>query len=543
MIDYYRGILQGDLLSLILFVLAVNLVSHLLSKEEGFKLTIEDQIRIITHLFFVDDLKLYASTLAKMKKLLDIVIQFTNDVGMSFGESKCAYQAIERGKRKEHNEPLKMKGLTIKEIENGDHYTYLGVDLSVGILGPLNKQRVTKEYKTRLQKIWSSELNGRNKTIAHNTFAVPIITSSVGILDWTNKEVKDLDVMARKIISMNGGFHTASDVNRLYADRKKGGRGLRSIEDMLESRAIGIMQHLEQASNTNTLLKMVKINERQGIMRLGKEFEKRIKDRQGDGKVTISMSKDHEDRWKDKVTHGYLTSQLEKDEHIDKTATNNWLQLRFSAHIEGYLMAVQKQELDTKATRKRREEDEDKKRKMGTRCRACHENEESVFHSVCSCPHLAPTLYLETRHNQTARIIHQELLQNDKLDFNPQRVTQKDQLELWWEIDAKTVTKVKKNKPDMMLWDREQKTCQLIEITVPLDTNLKEAYHLKEIKYIPLISEMQRLYKEYKFSTTIITIGALGAVPKILKHNLEKLPLPKERIDIIIQRIQRAALP
>ena len=96
--------------------------------------------------------------------------------------------------------------------------------------------------------------------------------------------------------------------------------------------------------------------------------------------------------------------------------------------------------------------------------------------------------------------------------------------------------------PDMMLWDREQKTCQLIEITVLLDTNLKEAYHLKEIKYIPLISEMQRLYKEYKSSTTIITIGALGAVPKILKHNLEKLPLPKERIDIIIQRIQRVAL-
>ena len=73
MIDYYRGTLQGDLLSLILFMLAVNPLSHLLSKAEGFTLTIEDQIRIITHLFFVDDLKLYASTLAKMNKLLDIV--------------------------------------------------------------------------------------------------------------------------------------------------------------------------------------------------------------------------------------------------------------------------------------------------------------------------------------------------------------------------------------------------------------------------------------------------------------------------------------
>ena len=59
------------------------------------------------------------------------------------------------------------------------------------------------------------------------------------------------------------------------------------------------------------------------------------------------MRKDHEDRWKDKVTHGYLTSQLVKDEFIDKTTTNNWLQLRFSAHVEDYLMAVQEQELDT----------------------------------------------------------------------------------------------------------------------------------------------------------------------------------------------------
>ena len=97
LIDYYRGILQGDLLSLILFVLAVNPLSYLLSKEEGIKLTIEDQIRIISHLFFVDDLKLFASSLARMEKLLDIVTQFTNDVGMTFRKTKCAYQAIQTG--------------------------------------------------------------------------------------------------------------------------------------------------------------------------------------------------------------------------------------------------------------------------------------------------------------------------------------------------------------------------------------------------------------------------------------------------------------
>ena len=72
LVDYYRGILQGDLLSLILFVLAVNPLSYLLSKEDRIKLAIEDQIRIISHLFFVDDFKLFASSLAKMEKLLDM---------------------------------------------------------------------------------------------------------------------------------------------------------------------------------------------------------------------------------------------------------------------------------------------------------------------------------------------------------------------------------------------------------------------------------------------------------------------------------------
>ena len=60
------------------------------------------------------------------------------------------------------------------------------------------------------------------------------------------------------------------------------------------------------------------------LMRLGKEFEKRIQEGQGTGKVTDSMRKDHEKKWKEKVTHGYLQSQIEKDDTIDQNATNNW---------------------------------------------------------------------------------------------------------------------------------------------------------------------------------------------------------------------------
>ena len=82
LIGYYRGILQLSLsISLILFVLAVNPLSHLLSKEDGSKLTTQDQIRITSLLLFVDDLKLYGSSLEKMRKLLDIVTQLLTMLG------------------------------------------------------------------------------------------------------------------------------------------------------------------------------------------------------------------------------------------------------------------------------------------------------------------------------------------------------------------------------------------------------------------------------------------------------------------------------
>ena len=179
---------------------------------------------------------------------------------------------------------------------------------------------------------------------------------------------------------------------------------------------------------------------------------------------------------------------------------------------------------------------------MDTCCRVCHRQEESTFHLVCSCPVLAPTLYLHSRHNQVARVIYQEIVESDKPIYNQPGVTTRDQLEIWWDMEVYTTTKVKHNKPDIMLWKNEEKTCQLVECTVPLDTNLADAYHRKEIKYIPLISELQRMYHGYKFSTVIIIIGALVAVPKSLATNLGKMPINKDRIEIIIQRLQRAAL-
>ena len=47
---------------------------------------------------------------------------------------------------------------------------------------------------------------------------------------WAKEELKTLDIMTRKVLTMNGAFHSKRDVDRLYVSREDGGRGLISCE-------------------------------------------------------------------------------------------------------------------------------------------------------------------------------------------------------------------------------------------------------------------------------------------------------------------------
>ena len=139
----------------------------------------------ITHLFCVDDLKLYASNLQEATKLLDLVTTFPNNIRMKFGKSKCAYLKIEKGLIKQSAQNLEINNVCIKPIKEGESYKYLGQDENLGYVGSLNKEGVTTECKKRVRKVWSGELSAYNKHLAHNTFARPVITPTFGILDWT----------------------------------------------------------------------------------------------------------------------------------------------------------------------------------------------------------------------------------------------------------------------------------------------------------------------------------------------------------------------
>ena len=73
--------------------------------------------------------------------------------------------------------------------------------------------------------------------------------------------------------------------------------------------------------------------------------------------VKTKLKQDHLKAFKNKPLHSYLFKKIEADDEIDQEASNQWLHSRMSSHVEGYINAIQEQEIARKPTKKRRNKD------------------------------------------------------------------------------------------------------------------------------------------------------------------------------------------
>ena len=96
------------------------------------------------------------------------------------------------------------------------------------------KLKVPKEYFRRLKKVLKSKLNGGNLVQGVNTWAVSLLRYSALIISWRRCELEAIDRKSRKLLTIYGGLHSKSDVDRFYIPRKDEGRGLIVIEDCVE---------------------------------------------------------------------------------------------------------------------------------------------------------------------------------------------------------------------------------------------------------------------------------------------------------------------
>ena len=91
-------------------------------------------------------------------------------------------------------------GKVIKSLQEGESYKYLGILEADKFLEEKIKLNVSKEYIRRLRKVLKSKLNGENLVGGVNTWAIPLLKTSVAFVSWRKSELQTIDRKTRKFL-------------------------------------------------------------------------------------------------------------------------------------------------------------------------------------------------------------------------------------------------------------------------------------------------------------------------------------------------------
>ena len=208
--------------------------------------------------------------------------------------------------------------------------------------------------------------------------------------------------------------------------------------------------------------------------------------------------------------------------------TNEWLKKgNLSSHIEGYICAIQEEEINTHYLKSKRNNN------INPICRLCKQQNKTIQHVVASCPSISASMYLPFRHDKVAYITYKQMLTNKQDEkVHVQEFYKDDSIEVWWDTKIKTLQKIQHNRPDIVVWKNKEKLCFIIDVSIGLDVNVEKNYELKHSSYLPLAVELKRLYEDHKFEVAPIVVGATGLVTNTLAKSLEKLGVSDRKATI-----------
>jgi hypothetical protein len=102
----------------------------------------------------------------------------------------------------------------------------------------------------------------------------------------------------------------------------------------------------------------------------------------------------------------------------------------------------------------------------------------------------------------------------------PKPVYEEGDVTVLWNQAVHTDREVTANRPDIIIKNKKEKTCILIDVAIPADRNFVQKEAEKKLKYKSLCIEIQRMWN-LKCTIIPIVIGATGIVTRSLKKNLE----------------------
>lgn len=517
-----KGIFQGDSLSALWFCMCLNPLSNSLNNTTcGFNIKHQKIVQHrISHLIYMDDIKIYASTQAHMSSLLRITETFTTDTKMEFGIAKCKILNIEKGRWKDSSKVETLNNQPLENMQPDETYKYLGFEQNTRIDHSETKKYIKTQYKNRLTQILRSKLNSGNIFKAINTYAIPLLAYSFGIIRWSVTDLEELNRLNRTELTKHRMHHPKSCTERVNLNRSEGGRGLLDI----------IALHNKQISNLRQYFHRKETTLHRAIAKADKNYTPLNLAQNIEIVSHLPNLEEKKERWAQKALHGKHYNIIQNPE-IDKHLSYQWLKKgELFPETEGFLIAAQDQVLATRNYRKYILKD-------GTvetsTCRRCHLIQETTDHITAGCKLLAGTEYTE-RHNIFAKIIHHELgkklaLLEDTTPYyryTPENILENANYKLYWDRTIRTDRTINANRPDITLVDKNKKFTYLIDVSVPSDSNVLQKEQEKLEKYSTLAIEVKQVWQQEKVMIVPLIISVTGVTSKNFVDNLKTLELP-----------------
>ncbi|XP_066901337.1 uncharacterized protein [Halyomorpha halys] len=262
--------------------------------------------------------------------MVEGVSSFTKDIGMSFGLDKCAVLHVTKGKVVSKQKIL-VNEEHIKELKANKLYKYLGMQQPLKISRKDMQQEFLTILKIRLRKVLKTQLTGKQKIKAINTWAIPPLSYSFGIVQWSNTSLQEMDRLVRTTLTQERTHHPISSKARLYLPGKEGESGLLNIEE-------ACCKQYFLSKTTGVCLAITRMDSGLTPLNLSKGVES-----------TIVSQNGRLAEWKSKSLHGRFYSQL-NEPSIDKERSVEWLKAgRLFSETEGFVVAIQDQVIATRS--------------------------------------------------------------------------------------------------------------------------------------------------------------------------------------------------
>ena len=228
--------------------------------------------------------------------------------------------------------------------------------------------------------------------------------------------------------------------------------------------------------------------------------------------------------WKSKPLHGQYLFRSQKAD-VDLHDTHQWLRSAgLKAETEEFIVAAQDQSLFT-----RNFQVNILHNGADPRCRFYNTNTETINHLISGCTILAPNEYTNS-HDRVGQYIHWKMCNHYNIDtpnkWNEHKtlpVVDTPKVTILWDFPIRTDRTIPANRPDIIIKHKQNKTCQLIDMSVSSGSNISAKEFEKLSKYKDLEIEITKMWK-MKTKAIPVIVGALGMIKKRTQKYVNEIP-------------------